>query len=71
MLFSIPFGVKFPFLNDGQQVNNIKWMLTVVENEVMFDVALHFCLNFDHTIQKLKRRRAVLSSTELQRKKLI
>lgn len=30
-------------------------MLTVVENEVMFDIALRFPLNFDHTIEKPKK----------------
>lgn len=45
-------------------------MLTVVDNEVMFDVALRFPVNFDHTIKKLKRSGAVLSSAELQRKKI-
>lgn len=42
-------------LNDGQQVNNIKWVLTVLENEIMFDITSSFSLNFDQTIKNLKK----------------
>lgn len=46
---------QFPLLNDGQQVNNIKWVLTVLENEIMFDIASSFSLNFDQTIENLEK----------------